>query len=139
MVWQGKDARPLSFEISVGQPAEPVVELPSSSPTTSRFGGKKLEDAACAKASDPAQKELEEGKKLVKSKQFHQALERYHQALAIDPTAATVWLAIGTVNARLNQPEAAASAYETYLLSCPNGESASRVQRILDQLAAMRR
>jgi eukaryotic-like serine/threonine-protein kinase len=94
--------------------------------------------AQAAPPESPAKGLLENGRALLKSKDYEQALESFSDCLEVDPKLADCHLGLGSTYARLRQPEKGAEHYRKYLELEPTGTRADEVRKLLDSYEAQR-
>jgi len=89
--------------------------------------------AAPAPATDsPGRSFLEQGRAMLKAKNFEAALESFTHCLDADPNLADCHLGLGAAYARLGKPERGADHYREYLKLEPTGQRAQEVRQLLD-------
>ncbi|HEY8209753.1 MAG TPA: FHA domain-containing protein, partial [Myxococcaceae bacterium] len=80
---------------------------------------------------EEALKDLEEGKLLLKKKQYKEAQTFFTRCLELDRNSAECHLALGSTYARLRDPEKGAQHYREFLRLAPDHERSPEVRRLL--------
>jgi len=98
---------------------------------------------AGAKASeqarqDEAQKNYEDGRLLLKKRQYKEAQVFFSKCLELDPKNAECHLALGSTYARLRDPEKGAQHYREFLRLAPTHAQADEVRRLLQEYEEQR-
>jgi tetratricopeptide (TPR) repeat protein len=81
--------------------------------------------------AEEAQKLFEDGKLLLKKRQYKEAQVFFSKCLDLDRTNAECHLALGSTYARLREPEKGAQHYREFLRLAPSHERAPEVQKLL--------
>jgi pSer/pThr/pTyr-binding forkhead associated (FHA) protein len=95
-----------------------------------------LQPSATSKAAeqarlDEAQKDFDDGKLLLKKKQYKEAQVFFSKCLELDKNNAECHLALGSTYARLREPEKGAQHYREFLRLAPTHERAEEVRKLL--------
>jgi len=85
---------------------------------------------------DSAQLRYEQGRVLLKAKDYDEAKLRLIRCLELDPTFADCHVLLGAAYARLRQPEKGAEQYRAYLRLLPDGDRAAEVKKLLQDYGA---
>ncbi|HVE83457.1 MAG TPA: FHA domain-containing protein [Myxococcales bacterium] len=80
---------------------------------------------------DEAQRLFEDGKQLLKKRQYKEAQVFFSKCLDLDRNNAECHLALGSTYARLREPEKGAQHYREFLRLAPTHERAPEVQKLL--------
>ena len=80
----------------------------------------------------PGKAFLEQGRAMLKAKNFEAALESFTHCLDADPNLADCHLGLGAAYARLGKPDQGADHYREYLKLEPTGQRATEVRHLLD-------
>jgi ABC transport system ATP-binding/permease protein len=80
---------------------------------------------------EDAQKHFEDGKLLLKKRQYKEAQVFFSKCLELDKSNAECHLALGSTYARLREPEKGAQHYREFLRLAPTHERAEEVRKLL--------
>jgi len=86
-----------------------------------------------------AGKLFEDGKLLLKKREYQDALPFLQKCVEVDKSYAECHLALGAVYARLRQPEKGADHYREFLRLAPGHERAEEIRRLLEDFDAQRK
>lgn len=108
--------------------------------TKAPAAGKKLPVATAGTEDEAkAQALYEEGVTLLKAKQVREARTALERCIKLQPTLASCHMMLGTVFAKLSDPEKGAHHYREFLRLAPNDKAADKVRAILETYESMKK
>ncbi|HEY8209222.1 MAG TPA: hypothetical protein VIG99_17150, partial [Myxococcaceae bacterium] len=86
-----------------------------------------------------SEKLFEDGKLLLKKRQYKESLPFFQKCLDVDKDNAECHLALGSVHARLREPDKGAAHYREFLRLAPDHERAPEIRRLLEDFEAQKK